>query len=94
MALSGAFVAMIDGDEAGVLFRSAAMLAVGLWNVVRVIGTVRINSATLEWDPQDPPVQWRSLIATAERFHAVGAWAATLAFICCLAAVALRLTRS
>jgi hypothetical protein len=76
----------------GLFFCLAAMLAMIVWIFVRVVGTVRINSATLDWDPDVPPKNWRELIGKAERFHIVGTWAALLAFVFFLTAVALQLT--
>jgi hypothetical protein len=91
-ALSGIAVTILDGAMPGFFFRLAAMLAVITWIFVRVVGTVRINSATLEWNPTAPPKNWRGLIGKAERFHIVGTWAALLAFTFFLIAVALQLT--
>jgi len=58
-----------------------ALGAVLVWIIVRIVGTVRINSATLEWNPEVPPENWRQRITTAEQFHIVGTWAAVLAFV-------------
>jgi hypothetical protein len=59
--------------------------------VIRVIGTVPINSATLAWQPSEPPKNWKALVNHAERFHIVGVWAVVLAFACFLTALALKL---
>jgi len=88
-ALSGIAVAIIDGGGPGLFLRLAALLAIVVWIFVRIIGTVRINSATLEWDPDAPPANWRQMIGKAERFHIVGTWAALLAFVFFLATVTL-----
>jgi hypothetical protein len=61
------------------------------WIVIRVIGTVPINSATLSWNPSAPPQNWKAQVNHAERFHIVGVWAAVLAFAFFLTAVALEL---
>jgi hypothetical protein len=90
-ALSGIAVAIIEGAAPGLLFRLAAILAIVIWISVRIIGTVRINSATLERNPNRPPKNWRELIGKAERFHIVGTWAAFLAFAFFLAAVVAQL---
>ena len=91
-ALSGIAVTVLDGVEPGFWFRCAGVLAVLIWILIRVIGTVRINSATLTWQPDAPPKNWRVLVSRAERFHIVGVWAAIMAFVFFLAAVALKLT--
>jgi hypothetical protein len=89
-ALSGIAVTIIDGATSGLFFRLAATLAIMTWIFVRVIGTVRINSATLGWNPDAPPKNWREQISKSERFHIVGTWAALLAFAFFLIAAALR----
>lgn len=57
-----------------------------LWVVIRILRTVPVNSATLDWDPRDPPTDWRSQVERTERFHVIGAWAAVVAFLCALIA--------
>ncbi len=90
--LAGIAVTMSDAAMPGLFFRLMAMLAMIVWIFVRVVGTVRINSATLDWNPDMPPKNWRELIGKAEHFHIVGTWAALLAFAFFLTAVALQLT--
>ena len=89
--LTGIAVTLSDATMPSLFFRLAAMLAIIVWIFVRVVGTVRINSATLDWDPDVPPKNWRELIGKAERFHIVGTWAALLAFVFFLTAVAWQL---
>jgi hypothetical protein len=72
-----------DGHRA-VLMHSTALVLLGIWIVIRIVRTVPVNSATLAWNPEDPPLQWRELIERTERFHVVAAWAAVFAFICVL----------
>lgn len=90
-AVSGIIVTLLDGAAPGVWFRCAGMLAVLTWILIRVIGTVSINSTTLTWQPDAPPKNWKALVNRAERFHIVGVWAAIMAFAFFLIAVALRL---
>jgi hypothetical protein len=90
-ALSGIAVTIIDGTAPGLFLRLAAIVAIIIWIFVRVVATVRINSATLDWDPNAPPKNWRELVGKAERFHIVGTWTALLTFILFLIAMALRL---
>jgi hypothetical protein len=89
-ALSGIAVSISDGVMPGLYFRIAGLFAVVLWIFVRIVGTVRINSATLEWSPSAPPADWREQIRKAERFHIVGTWAAILTFAFFLMAIAQR----
>ena len=91
-ALSGIALTALDGAAGGVGFRGAALLAVLTWILVRVVGTIGVNAASLDWNPEDPPLHWKQLLARTERFHILGTWAALLAFLCFLLAMALRLT--
>jgi len=88
-ALTAIAVTILDHSSRGSIFRYAGLLAILVWVLVRVVGTVRINSATLEWKADAPPKNWREQIATSERFHIVGTWAAILTFVFFLIATAL-----
>lgn len=90
-AVSGIAVTVLDGVAPGFWFRCAALLALLTWALIRVVGTVPINSATLTWQPNAPPKNWKALVNHAEQFHIVGVWAAVLAFAFFLTAVALKL---
>ena len=91
-AVSGIAITVLDGGAPGFWFRCAGVLAVLIWIVIRVIGTIPINSATLTWQLSAPPKNWKTLVNHAERFHDVGVWAAVLAFACFLTAMTFRLT--
>jgi hypothetical protein len=80
-AVSGIAVTVLDRTAPGFWFRCAAMLAVLIWIVIRVVGTVPINSATLAWEAAAPPKNWRALVEDAERFHIIGVWAVVMAFV-------------
>ncbi len=90
-ALSGIGVAVLDGIAPGFWFRCAAILAVLVRVLIRVIGTVPINAATVARDSSAPPENWKAQIDHAERFHVLGVWAAVTAFACFLTATALKL---
>ena len=90
-AVLGIALTVLNSAAPGFWFRCAGVLAVLTWIVIRVIGTVPINSATLAWQPSAPPKNWKALVNHAERFHIVGVWAAVLAFAFFLTAVALKL---
>ena len=79
-AVSGIAVAVLDRAAPGLWSRCAALLALLIWVVIRVIGTVPINSATLTWEAAAPPKNWKALVDHAERFHIIGVWAAVTAF--------------
>jgi hypothetical protein len=93
-AVSGIAVTVIDGSAPGFWLRCAGVLAVLIWILIRVIGTVPINSATLTWLPDAPPKNWKAIVNDAERFHIVGVWAMVLAFALFLTAMVLKLAAS
>src|SRR5207248_11457938 len=90
-AVLGLALTVLNGGTPGFWFRCAAVLAVCAWILIRVVGTVPINSATADWQLSAPPENWKELVNRAERFHIVGVWAAVLAFAFFLTAVALKL---
>ena len=90
-AFSGAAVAFLDGMGPGFRFRCAGMLALIVWIAVRGIATVRINSATLMWDAEAPPKNWRALVDRAERFHILGVGVSVVAFVSFLMSAVLSL---
>jgi hypothetical protein len=85
-------LAAIDGFAPGLWLRYTGLLALLIWIVIRVIRTVPINSATLTWNPREPPQDWRLRVESAERFHVLGVWASVLAFVCFIAAMATSLS--
>ena len=91
-AVLGIALTVLNSGTPGFWFRCAGVVAILTWIVIRVIGTVPINSATLTWQPSAPPKNWKALVNHAERFHIVGVWAAVLAFAFFLTAVGLKLT--
>ncbi len=90
-ALSALAVLALNRAAPGLWFRGTGAVALLVWIAIRVVGTIPINSATLEWPPDAPPKDWKSRVKHAERFHNVGVAAAVLAFACSLVAVAVRL---
>jgi len=90
-AVLGIALTVLNSAAPGFGFRCAGVVAILTWILIRVIGTVPINSATLTWQPSAPPKNWKALVNHAERFHIVGVWAAVLAFAFFLIAVALKL---
>jgi uncharacterized membrane protein len=71
-------------------FRFAAVLALLVWIVVTLRGTVPINEATLEWEPASPPGSWRAMVSLWERLDSVRAWAALAAFALFVTAMAVQ----
>jgi uncharacterized membrane protein len=91
VAVLGIALTFLDIAMPNFVFRCVAVVALLAWIVIRVIGTVPINSATVDWQFSAPPKDWKSQVAHAERFHSAGVWAAVLAFACFLIAVAIKL---
>jgi hypothetical protein len=92
MALSGFAVAILDSATPGFWLRAVAVLAMLIWILIRIVGTVPINSATLTWQLSAPPKDWKAQINNAERFHIIGVWAVVVTFAFFLTAMALKLT--
>lgn len=89
-AVSGVAVLVLSGSEPGLFFRWAGVLALLLFILVTLIGTVPINKGALEWKHDAPPSNWKSLIRRWELLDVVRSSAAVLAFACFLTAVALQ----
>jgi uncharacterized membrane protein len=88
---SGIAVAILDGSQIGFAFRWAGVLALLVWFMVTLFGTIPINEGAVEWQPDAPPRGWRALVDKWERLDTVRTWAAILAFASFLAAVAQQL---
>lgn len=80
--ITSLFLVLESNRSVILCFRLLAMMCMGVWVYARVVGTVKINSASLEWNAEHPPKDWQEQITKAERYHALGAWVATIAFIC------------
>jgi hypothetical protein len=65
--------------------RYVAVSMLLVWTIICIVRTVPVNSATLEWNPEAPPREWRSLVPRTEQLHVVTAWAAVVAFLSSLA---------
>ncbi len=90
-AILGITLTFLNISAPGFAFRCVAVVALLIWIVIRVIGTVPINSATADWPLDAPPVDWKEQVQRAERFHIVGTWAAILTFACVLIGMTLTL---
>ncbi len=89
-AVTGIAVTLLDVGALGFWFQCAGIVALLIWILIRVVGTVPLNSATLTWHSDAPPKNWRALVNHAERFHSIGVWAAVAAFALFLTVVALQ----
>ena len=87
-------VAVVDGTGAGTgtgfAFRWAGVLALAVWFLVTVFGTVPINERAYEWQLDAPPSDWKAVVERWERLNTVRTWSAVLAFALLLTASALQ----
>jgi hypothetical protein len=88
-AVLGIVLTFLTTSMPSYVFRCVAVGALLIWIMIRVIGTVPINSATADWSLDAPLQDWKVQVQRAERFHIVGVWATVLAFASLLTAVAL-----
>lgn len=90
-AVLGIALTVLNIASPGLWFRCVGVLAILTWILIRIIGTIPINSATLTWRSDMLPKNWKMQVNHAERFHIVGVWAAVMAFAFFLTSVALKL---
>ena len=75
-----------DRHSRAISLDAVALGALTVWVVIRAFRTIPVNSATLDWNPEAPPSDWREQVERTERFHVIAAWATVIAFICFLLA--------
>jgi len=90
-AILAVAVTVLDRGEVGFGLRCLGVLALLVWIVVTLGGTVPINEAAFEWDATAPPSDWRSLVERWERLNTIRTAAAVAAFACLSIAVGLQL---
>lgn len=85
--------ATLANSEPGLVFgfRCAGMLALLIFILITLIGTVPINKGALEWQPDAPPSNWKVLVKRWERLDVFRSSAAMLAFAFFLTAIAIKL---
>jgi hypothetical protein len=91
-AILGITLTALSSSTPGFTYRCVGMVALLIWIAIRIVGTVPINSATVDWQLDAPPQNWKAQVTHAERFHIVGVWAIVLAFACFLIAVSFKLS--
>ena len=64
--LSAVAVTVLTGMGDGFGFRCMGLLAVLVWTLTTFLGTVPINKATLTWQPDAPPRDWRGVVSRWE----------------------------
>jgi uncharacterized membrane protein len=73
---------LVGGADAGLGFRIAAVAALVIWLGTTFGGTVIVNSAVIEWDPEALPQGWRAMITRWGRIDVVRSSAAIVALAC------------
>lgn len=69
--VAGVAVLVLDGSGPGIVFRCVGVLALLIFILVTLIGTVPINKAALTWQPDAPPSNWKALVSRWERLDVV-----------------------
>jgi uncharacterized membrane protein len=88
--LSGVAATMFGGRGAGFGLRGGALLALAVFIITTLAGTVPINKAAMDWDADAPPDTWRALVKRWEQLDTVRTWLALAAFVLFLIAAAVR----
>jgi uncharacterized membrane protein len=88
-------VAVVDGTGGtgtgtGYAFRWAGVLALAIWFLVTLFGTIPINERAYEWQLDAPPSGWKATVDRWEKLNTVRTWSAVLAFALLLTASALQ----
>jgi uncharacterized membrane protein len=84
--LTGLLSTLLDRRDRWIALRGAGLLSLFVLAGVTLLGTVPINAAVLEWDPDAPPADWQAQIGRWEQLDVVRCWAAVLAFALFVAA--------
>jgi uncharacterized membrane protein len=86
--LSGLVATILKGFDPAFGFRCAGLLTLVTFITITLKGTVPINQAALTWDPTAPPSNWQRLVHRWEQLDTLRSWAAIIAFILFLTAIA------
>jgi uncharacterized membrane protein len=90
-ALSAVAVLIRNDNGPGFGFQCAGVLALLIFILTTLIGTVPINKGALAWQPDAPPSNWKQLINRWGLLDVLRSSMAILAFAFFLTAVALQL---
>jgi len=90
--LSSVAVLVTAGAGEGLGWRIAAMAALVVFVLASFLGTVPINIGVNDWDPADPPADWKDVVRRWERIDVLRSSAAAVAFV--LFTIALVVTSS
>ncbi|MFD1674264.1 anthrone oxygenase family protein [Alicyclobacillus fodiniaquatilis] len=87
--ISGVTLAIVDATSRGCVFSWAGAVALLVFLAVTMFGTVPINAGALEWNPNVPPQNWKSLINRWESLNNVRCLLAVVSFVLFLVSAAL-----
>jgi len=90
--LASVAVLVTAGGGEGLGWRIAAMAALVVFVLASFLGTVPINIGVNDWDPADPPADWKDVVRRWERIDVLRSSAAAVAFV--LFTIALVVTSS
>lgn len=74
-------VLVVAGAGDSLRWRVAAAVALGVFVLASFLGTVPINIGVNDWDPLDPPADWKRVVVRWERIDVVRSSAAIVAFV-------------
>jgi hypothetical protein len=74
-------VLVVAGAGDGLRCRVAAAAALGVFVLASFLGTVPINIGVNDWDPLDPPADWKRVVVRWERIDVLRSSAAIVAFV-------------
>lgn len=72
---------IVAGAESGLAWRIAGMIALAGFLAFSFLGTVPLNIKVNDWDPQEPPADWRRVAHRWERIDTFRSAAAILSFV-------------
>ncbi|SFF55123.1 anthrone oxygenase family protein [Curtobacterium sp. YR515] len=74
-------VLVVAGAGDGLGWRVAAAAALGVFVLASFLGTVPINIGVNDWDPLDPPADWKRVVVRWEQIDVLRSSAAIVAFV-------------
>ena len=74
-------VLVVGGTGDGLAWRIAAVAALTVFVLASFLGTVPINIGVNDWDPADPPADWKRIVTRWERIDVLRSSAAVIGFV-------------
>ena len=94
LMLSTAAVAVVvvvtSGGQNGAGWRWAGLAALVVFVLLSFLGTVPINMKVVDWQPDQPPADWRAVVHRWRRLDTLRSTGAIVAFACFVVALAAR----